>query len=78
MSYNGHRDWDHWNVALWLYNVEPTYHIVRNAIRRSRTQEEAAQRILEQLPHKTPDGALYTMQTVKAAITEDWDRDHAC
>ena len=24
-EYNGHKNWNHWNVSLWLYNDEAMY-----------------------------------------------------
>ena len=25
MAYNGYKDWDHWNVSLWINNDETIY-----------------------------------------------------
>ena len=31
MSYNGWTNYETWNVALWMDNDEPTYHIARTS-----------------------------------------------
>lgn len=67
-TYNGHRNWNHWNVSLWINNDEGLYNLARESIRRTRNREEAARRMLEDLPGKTPDGAPYTVSSVKAAL----------
>lgn len=73
-KYNGHRDWNHWNVCLWLMNDEGLYNLVRDKVRSSRTKDRAAERILESLTEAgitaTPDGARYTITTIRAAIRE--------
>ena len=71
-KYQGHKNWNHWNVSLWLFNDEGLYSIVvRHVRRRSGTKDEAARRILSELPEKTPDGAPYTFSSVRAAIAGD-------
>lgn len=73
MGYNGHKDWNHWNVALWLFNDEGLY---RMMVTHSRliiqSRSEAAQAILDNTPEKTPDGAPFTLESIAAAI-EDWE-----
>jgi hypothetical protein len=72
-EYQGHKSRQHWNVYLYLYNDERTYRMVQNACKRSRTHREAAQLILCHLGTgaKTPDGHLYTLATVMAAIDDE-------
>jgi len=67
-KYNGHRNWNWWNVSLWIGNDEGLYNIARSAIRRNRTRDEAAREIMEVLPAKTPDGAPYSFSAVRAAL----------
>lgn len=67
-GYQGHKNWAHWNVSLWLYNDEGLYHMVKDAVRSARNLDEAAEWLLEALPRKTPDGAVYSKSNVRAAL----------
>lgn len=77
-TYNGHPSWQHWNVALWLYNDEVLYSLVKDAVKREDNTEEAAVRVLNALHmHSivdTPDGATYTLETIKAALDEEYSQ----
>ena len=66
-TYNGHRSWNAWNVALWIGNDEPLY---RRAVELGRRYKPgAAARILRrELDAHTPDGAAYNQLSVKLAI----------
>lgn len=66
--YQGHRNYNHWNVALWLFNDEGLYSAVKDAVARTDTKDEAARVLLCILPEKTPDGAPYTFSSVRAAL----------
>jgi hypothetical protein len=72
-EYQGHKSRHHWNVSLHLYNDYSSYQMVLEACKRSTTRKEAARRILAHLGTgaKTPDGYLYTLDTVSAAIDEE-------
>ena len=70
VKYNGHKNWNHWNVSLWLNNDEGLYNAMRRAVRMSGSRKEAAQRMLNMLPPKTPDGAPYSISSVQAAMVE--------
>lgn len=70
-KYNGHKNWNHWNVSLWINNDEGLYNEARRYCRhRSRT--EAAALMLAFLREtgalKTPDGAPYSLSSVRAAM----------
>ena len=69
-KYNGHKNWNHWNVSLWIANDENLYGLARWAVRRARTRIEATRLLLAQLPDKTPDGAPYTFSSVRAALVD--------
>lgn len=66
-EYYGHKNWSHWNVALWLGNDEALY---REAIRLKRKMgtKRAAETLLDLLPDKTPDGAKYNITNITAAL----------
>ena len=78
-KYNGHKNWNHWNVSLWLFNEEGLYRAVCAYVDRSGTLDEAAQLVLEHVqrissatdrhPVTTPDGAPYTFTSIRAALT---------
>jgi hypothetical protein len=82
-TYNGHRNWNHWNVSLWLNNDEGLYRLAKDCIKRSRAwygfdrngqtpRERAARWFVEHLEAldiiRTPDGAPYTVTSVRAAM----------
>ena len=83
MAYNGHKNWNHWNVSLWLFNDEGLYRLVIDLVNDSATLDEAAIYILHALRHQgadyegvvnifklphTPDGAPYTRTSIRAAL----------
>ena len=67
-KYNGHRNYNHWNVALWILNSENYYRHARYLISQEGTKNAAARLLLNALPDKTPDGAPYTFSSVRAAL----------
>ena len=32
-KFNGHKNWNHWNVSLWINNDEVLYSIARRLVR---------------------------------------------
>lgn len=72
-KYNGHKNWNHWNVSLWINNDEGLYRMARDCVRHNRgSREAAAQSMLEILTGarvtKTPDGAPYSASSIRAAM----------
>ena len=71
-TYNGHRNYNYWNVSLWVGSDEGLYDLARDCIRHHRTRDEAARAMLESLSEcgitATPDGAPYTVTTIRAAM----------
>ena len=71
MKFNGHKNWNHWNVSLWINNDEWLY---REALRlcNSYSRIEASEKMLEWLhdvgTYKTPDGAKYSVSSIRAAM----------
>ncbi len=68
-GYNGHRNRNHWNVALWIANDESIYRRAK-ALMMRRTKDEAARALLAELPSHTPDGAPYSFSSVRAALVD--------
>ena len=66
-TYNGHKNWAHWNVSLWLNNDENLYQRMRTLCQ-VYDRAKAAEKMLAQLPEKTPDGAAYSLTSIRAAM----------
>ena len=71
--YNGHKNWTHWNVSLWINNDEGMYHHARD-LASCLTRKAAAQQMLDDLHSmhidKTPDGAKYSVTAIYHAMKE--------
>jgi len=68
-TYNGHKNWNHWNVALWIGNDEGLYRLALDCIRHARNKSDAARAFIDLVGvDRTPDGARYTLTTVLAAL----------
>lgn len=65
--YNGHKNWNHWNVSLWINNDEGLYRMALSLVRRM-NKNDAAKRLLSILDDKTPDGAPYSFSSVRSAL----------
>lgn len=72
-TYNGHKNWNHWNVSLWLNNDEALYQDLKRVLRQHSTKQAAAEELLNDLQDlgitKTPDGAPYSVSSIRAAMT---------
>jgi hypothetical protein len=70
-TYNGHKNWNHWNVSLWLMNDEGLYRQVEQTISDMGTLDAAARALAAQWKgQSTPDGAPYSFTTIRAAIRD--------
>lgn len=45
-GFNGHKNWNHWNVSLWINNDEGLYRLAMNCIASTNNRDEAAERML--------------------------------
>jgi hypothetical protein len=72
-KFNGHKNWNHWNVSLWINNDEGLYRMAQR-LNSIMSKQDAAEEMLHILKSngqaKTPDGAPYSITTIKAAMRE--------
>lgn len=67
--YNGHRSYNAWNVSLWLSNDESLYRRAMELVMLY-GRARAANKLLEELPAKTPDGAPYGITNLRLALRD--------
>ena len=73
-KYNGHKNWNHWNVSLWINNDEGLYRLARECITQnmSRVHSNRTKAVEDFIAlvgaDKTPDGAPYSKSAVRAAM----------
>lgn len=72
-KYNGHKNWNHWNVSLWINNDDGLYRMALDHARNcSGTREKAAGNMLDELQSMgithTPDGVPYSVSSIRAAM----------
>ena len=66
---NGYRNWNHYNVALWMHNDRELYRVMVSTVQDSRTLEQAIVKVYNQLKgRKTQDGAAFTLAAVREAM----------
>ena len=67
-SYNGHRSWNCWNIALWLSNEERTYLYI-SALLETKTKAVVARQLAKEFEGQTtPDGGKYNYTAIRAAL----------
>ena len=77
--YNGYKNWNHWNVSLWINNDEGLYRMALECLRDAKTsthrkpnesiRELAAKMFFVRVDDaKTPDGAPYSVSSIRAAM----------
>lgn len=69
-TYNGYKNWNTWNVSLWINNDESLYFHALELVKKY-GESRAAYKLWGELKgQKTPDGARYTLCGIKAAIVD--------
>jgi len=72
-AYNGHKNYNQWNVSLWLTNDEGLYRWLMEVMRRAKNKDDAARSMMDNLAAAdithTPDGVKYTITAIRAALT---------
>jgi len=70
--FNGHRNRNAWNVALWINNDQALYLTARDCIKSNKTKEDAALDFINRLALcgivKTNDGAPFNRTNVRLAM----------
>ena len=71
-GYNGHKNWNHWNVSLWINNTEDLYRQAQFCIQITSTKDNAARAFKKWLGEqgitRTSDGAPYSLSSIRAAF----------
>lgn len=67
-KFNGHKNWNFWNVSLWINNDEGLYRLALDCIKRAGGKDGGAVLFLGYCPATTPDGAPYSKSAVRAAM----------
>lgn len=71
-TYQGHKNWNHWNVSLWINNDEHLYSLARRYVDLCATKEEAARAFKQHKANQgitmTPDYAPYSISAIRAAM----------
>ena len=66
---NGYRNWNHYNVALWMHNDRELYRMMIEAVQDSAILEQAIVKVYNQLKgRKTQDCAAFTLAAVREAM----------
>ena len=66
---NGYRNWNHYNVALWMHNDRELYRMMIEAVQDSAILEQAIVKVHNQLKgQKTEDGAAFTLAAIREAM----------
>ena len=70
-KYNGHKNYNHWNVSLWINNDEGLYRRAKYLCKYYK-KDEAAKLLFNELNDAlithTPDGVKYTITSIRQAL----------
>ena len=70
MGYNGHKDWDYWNVSLWINNDETIYGAAYIMVAHMGAKKAAGILAKTLKGTKTPDGAKYTYNNIYSTLLD--------
>ena len=69
-SYNGHRSWNAWNVAMWINSDEFMYNWAKELVREHGRGKAARIMAREMDGQKTPDGGKYNKTAIYEALAD--------
>ena len=71
-SYNGNKNYNAWNVSLWINKDQGLYNMAKNYIEdygnRNVAAEQMVQALIEDGFTETPDGVKYTKTNIRLAM----------
>lgn len=71
-SQNGHKNYNAWNVSLWINNDQGLYNMAKNYIEDYGNRDVAAKQMTEALfcdgMFETPDGVKFTKTNIRLAM----------
>lgn len=71
-KFNGYKNWNHWNVSLWLHNEEVLYRDMLEVLSKHKNKTNAARELLTNFRDygitSTPDGAPYSVSSIRTAM----------
>ena len=68
MSYNGHKNRNHWNVSLWINNHQGLYDWAQQLLNTHTKTQTAAIMANTLEGQATPDGVRYRFSSIRAAL----------
>ena len=72
-TYNGHKNYNYWNVSLWIHNDERYYKLAQSCVKMGNKTQAAELFVfalkMQDMP-MTPDGVKWNVSNVKAAMGE--------
>lgn len=75
MTYNGHKNYQTWNVTLWINNDEGLYNLARQC----ESYDEFVDCMKDlgsEIGYQTPDGVAWADPTIdRETINRDWVQD---
>ena len=74
-DYNGWRNWETWNVALWIQNDEGLYNHAKSYRRMKYPYHTLANALREYGWNATPDGASYLDRNIDRLALDEMIRD---